>query len=257
MFRQLSLVAIFLILLFASCEDKETSSKNGKTLSPEALKAQQKEDSIQRARDSIFELRKKELAEDDKETKIEKNDMFPIAQEELIPTLTEYGKNNPETRVRIKTKFGNIDVQLYRDTPLHRANFIMLVKNDYFNDTFFHRVAPGFVIQGGNADNQITASNRGDVGNYLIPSEFDAGHKHTYGAFSAAKYAEQNVSKASSPFEFFIVMDKGGTPHLNNDHTVYGRVISGMDVAEKIAQVETGNSEWPIDNVEMDIEILD
>ena len=257
MFRQLSLVAIFLILLFASCEDKETSSKNGKTLSPEALKAQQKEDSIQRARDSIFELRKKELAEDDKETKIEKNPMFPIVQEELIPTLTEYGKNNPETRVRIKTKFGNIDVQLYRDTPLHRANFIMLVKNDYFNDTFFHRVAPGFVIQGGNADNQITASNRGDVGNYLIPSEFDAGHKHTYGAFSAAKYAEQNVSKASSPFEFFIVMDKGGTPHLNNDHTVFGRVTSGMDVAEKIAQVKTGNSEWPIDNVEMDIEILE
>lgn len=182
--------------------------------------------------------------------------MFPIVQEELIPTLTEYGKKHPENKVRIKTKFGNIDVQLYMDTPLHRANFIMLVKNDYFNNTFFHRVAPGFVIQGGNADNQITASSRGDVGDYLIPSEFDAGHKHTYGAFSAAKYAEQNVSKASSPFEFFIVMDKGGTPHLNNDHTVYGRVISGMDVAEKISQVETGNSEWPIDNIEMDIEIL-
>ncbi len=257
MFRQLSLVAIFLILLFASCEDKQTSSKNDKTLTPEALKAQQKEDSIQRARDSIFELRKKELAAEDKETRIEKNPMFPIAQEELIPTLTEYGKKNPETRVRITTNFGNIDVQLYRDTPLHRANFIMLVKNNYFNNTFFHRVAPGFVIQGGNADNQITASSRGDVGNYLIPSEFDAGHKHTYGAFSAAKYAEQNVSKASSPFEFFIVMDKGGTPHLNNDHTVFGRVTSGMDIAEKIAQVKTGNSEWPIDNVEMKIEILD
>ena len=257
MVRQLSLAAIFLILLFASCEDKETSSKNNDSTSPEMLKAQRKEDSIQRARDSIFELRKKELAEDKKKNKIEQNPMFPIAQEELIPTLTEYGKENPETRVRIKTKFGNIDVELYRDTPLHRANFIMLVKNDYFNETFFHRVAPGFVIQGGNADNQETASMRGDVGDYLIPSEFDAGHKHTYGAFSAAKYAEQNVSKASSPFEFFIVMDKGGTPHLNNDHTVFGRVVRGMDVAEKIAQVKTGNSEWPIDNVEMDIEILD
>lgn len=257
MFRNLSFIAIALILIFASCEDKESSSKDTTTLSPEELKAQKKQDSIQRARDSIFKLRKKELAEEKRESKIEQNPMFPIVQEELIPTLTEYGKKNPETRVRIKTNFGNIDVQLYRDTPLHRANFIMLVKNDYFNDTFFHRVAPGFVIQGGNADNQATASNRGDVGDYLIPSEFDAGHKHTYGAFSAAKYAEQNVSKASSPFEFFIVMDKGGTPHLNNDHTVFGRVISGMDVAEKIAQVKTGNSEWPIDNVEMDIEILD
>lgn len=256
MFRNLSFIAIALVLIFASCEDKESSSKENQNLSPEELKAQQKQDSIKRARDSIFELRKKELAEESRETKIEKNPMFPIAQEELIPTLTKYGKENRETRIRIKTKFGNIDVELYRDTPLHRANFIMLVKNNYFNDTFFHRVAPGFVIQGGNADNQITASNRGDVGNYLIPSEFDAGHKHTYGAFSAAKYAEQNVSKASSPFEFFIVIDKGGTPHLNNDHTVFGRVTSGMKVAEKIAQVKTGNSEWPIDNVEMDIEIL-
>jgi len=257
MFKNLSLVSILLVLVFASCEDKETSSEKNQTKSTEELKAQRKKDSLQQARDSIFELRKKELSQKDKRTKIEENSMFPIVQEKFIPTLTEYGKQNRENRVRIKTKFGNIDVQLYMDTPLHRANFIMLVKNNYFDDTFFHRVAPNFVIQGGNADNQITASNRGDVGNYLIPSEFDAGHEHSYGAFSAAKYAEQNVSKASSPFEFFIVMDKGGTPHLNNDHTVFGRVISGMDVAEKIAQVETGNSEWPIDNVEIDIEILE
>jgi len=256
MFKNLSLASIFLFLVFASCEDKETSSEKSQTKSAEELKAQRKKDSIQQARDSIFELRKKELTQEDKQTKIEQNPMFPIVQEELIPTLTDYGKKNGENKVRIKTNFGNIDVQLYMDTPLHRANFIMLVKNDYFNNTFFHRVAPGFVIQGGNADNQLTASNRGDVGNYLIPSEFDAGHKHTYGAFSAAKYAEQNVSKASSPFEFFIVMDKGGTPHLNNDHTVYGKVISGMEVAEKIAKVKTGDSEWPIDNIEMDIEII-
>ncbi|APG59778.1 peptidylprolyl isomerase [Christiangramia salexigens] len=259
MFRNISSIAIIsLVLVFASCEDKQSSShKTGKDLSPSELKAQKKEDSIKQARDSIFELRKQELARAEEESKIENNEIFPIAQEQLIPKLTEYGKKNQETRVRIKTKFGNMDVELYRDTPLHRANFIMLVKNKYFNDTFFHRVAPGFVIQGGNADNQSTASMRADVGNYLIPSEFDAGHKHSYGAFSAAKYAEQNVSKASSPFEFFIVMDKNGTPHLNNDHTVFGRVISGMDVAEKIAQVKTGESEWPINNVEMDIEILD
>jgi peptidyl-prolyl cis-trans isomerase A (cyclophilin A) len=256
MLRQLSFIAILFTLIFASCEDKQSSSKKGESLSPRELAEQQKKDSIQRARDSIFQLRKKELAKAEKKSPIEKNPMFPIAQEELIPTLTKYGKENPETRVRIKTKFGNIDVELFRDTPLHRANFIMLVKNEYFNDTYFHRVAPGFVIQGGNADNQSTANMRGDVGNYLIPSEFDAGHRHSYGAFSAAKYAEQNVSKASSPFEFFIVMDKDGTPHLNNDHTVYGRVIRGMEVAEKIAQVKTGVSEWPIDNVEMDIELL-
>jgi len=254
MLKNLSL--ILLVLFFASCEDKETSSEKNQTKSAEVLKAERRKDSIQQARDSIFELRKQELAERNKDSKIEENPMFPIVQEEFIPTMKEYGENNPENRIRIKTKFGNIDVQLYRDTPLHRANFIMLVKNNYFDDTFFHRVDPGFVIQGGNADNQTTVSNRGDIGNYLIPNEFDAGHRHTYGAFSAAKYAEQNVSKASSPFEFFIVMDKSGAPHLNNDHTVFGRVLSGMDAAEKIAKVKTGDSEWPIDNVEMEIEIL-
>lgn len=197
---------------------------------------------------------KKEVVD---ETDNAKNDRFPIPQEELIPFLTKYGKENPETRVRIITNFGNIEVKLFKDTPLHRANFIMLVKKNYFNSTFFHRVAPGFVIQGGNSDNKITPRKRAEIGGYLIPSEFDAGHKHTYGAFSAAKYSEQNVSKASSPFEFFIVMNKNGTPHLNNDHTVFGHVTKGMDVAEKIAKVETGQSEWPRDNVQMDIEIIE
>ncbi len=257
MFKRLSVIAILLVILCASCEDKESSSKNGSKPSPEELARQRKEDSIQRARDSIFEVRKKELQKDEKKNKFEQNPMFPIKQEELIPTLTEYGKKNPETKIRIKTKFGNIDVELYKDTPLHRANFIMLTKNDYFDDTYFHRVAPGFVIQGGNSDNQSTASMRADVGNYLIPSEFEAGHKHTYGAFSMAKYAEQNVSKASSPFEFFIVMDKNGAHHLDNEHTVFGRVIDGMDVAEKISQVKTVQSEWPLNNIEMDIDVID
>jgi len=216
-----------------------------------------KNDSITNARDSILKLRKAELKRSTATTKFEDQAMFPIAQEELIPVLRAYGDENKETRVRIKTKYGNIDVQLFEDTPLHRANFIMLAKNDYFDKTFFHRVAPGFVIQGGNADNQITASNRGDVGSYLIPSEYEAGYRHSYGAFSAAKYAEQNVSKASSPFEFFIVMDRNGTPHLDNDHTVFGRVIKGMDVAEKISQMPTAESEWPVTNIEMDVEVLD
>ena len=257
MFRKSLLLTIFSVLFFASCEDKQSSSEKSAKPTTEELQLQRKKDSTQQARDSILKVRKAEIKKANTKTEFEKNDMYPIAQEELMPVLRKYGNEHPETRIRIKTKFGNIDVQLYRDTPLHRANFIMLAKNDYFDNTFFHRVAPGFVIQGGNADNQITADNRGDVGGYLIPSEYEAGHQHSYGAFSAAKYAEQNVSKASSPFEFFIVMNKNGTPHLNNDHTVFGRVISGMDVAEKISQVETGESEWPVDNIEMDIEVLE
>ncbi|MBZ9731283.1 peptidylprolyl isomerase [Salegentibacter sp. JZCK2] len=248
----LSIFYFTLVLFFASCEDKESSSKNA------LEKASDKEEITQKTSklDSLKAKYSKAEEVSYQSDSIQSNEEFPIAQEELIPFLTQYGKENPETRVRILTSFGNIEVELYRNTPLHRANFIMLVKEGYFNSTFFHRVAPGFVIQGGNSDNAATPRKRSKIGSYLIPSEFDAGHKHTYGAFSAAKYSEQNVSKASSPFEFFIVIKENGTPHLNNDHTVFGRVTKGMDVAQKIAQVETGQSEWPIDNVEMDVEII-
>ncbi|SHG19901.1 peptidylprolyl isomerase [Salegentibacter echinorum] len=245
-----AVIFFFCILFFASCEDKESSKKKVPDTQEAPLKASKAELDSLKAKYG----EKKETVD---ETYAAKDDRFPIPQEELIPFLTQYGKENPETRVRIITSFGNIEVKLFKDTPLHRANFIMLVKNNYFNSTFFHRVAPGFVIQGGNSDNEATPRKRAEIGGYLIPSEFDAGHKHTYGAFSAAKYSEQNVSKASSPFEFFIVMDKNGTPHLNNDHTVFGQVTKGMDVAEKIAKVETGQSEWPRDNVQIDIEIIE
>lgn len=171
--------------------------------------------------------------------------------------MTEYGKENPEDKVRIETRFGNIDVQLFHDTPLHRANFIFLVKNDYFDETYFHRVAEGFVIQGGNSDNASTNRKRHYIGSYLVPSEADAGHTHTRGAFSAAKYSEQNVSKASSPYEFFIVQSESGAHHLDGDHTVFGRVIDGMDVVDEIAQVPTDSGEWPLNNIYMYIEILE
>lgn len=254
MYRILYCLVISLLLIFASCEDKESSlKKEPKELSEKAKKAQQKRDSLQKAQDSVLKARK---ASNQENAKIKNNPDFPIAQEELIPYLTKYGKENPENKVRIKTRYGNIEVTLYQDTPLHRANFIMLVKNGYFNETFFHRVAPDFVIQGGNSDNISTSSKRFKVGSYLIPSEFKAGHRHTRGAFSAAKFAEQNVSKASSPFEFFIVLHKNGSPHLNNDHTVFGRVTKGMDVVDKISEAKTGQSEWPVSNIQMQVEII-
>jgi peptidylprolyl isomerase len=178
-------------------------------------------------------------------------------QEELIPFLTQYGKENPEDKVRIKTRFGDIDVELYHDTPLHRANFIFLVKHDYFDDTFFHRVAEDFVIQGGNSDTPETNEKRHYIGDYLIPSEFEAGHRHVRGAFSAAKYAEQNVSKASSPYEFFIVQGERGAHHIDNDHTVFGRVIDGMNVVDSIAKVPVDGSEWPLKNIYIDAEIIE
>lgn len=243
------LILICVVMVFASCEDRKSSSQN--STDPPLEKPVQPDTA---ARDNT----KVEKVIEAEEEKKERREGPLLVQEELIPFYTEYGKKNTENIVRIKTRFGNIDVELFYDTPLHRANFIYLVKQDYFDETFFHRVSEGFVIQGGNSDNPDTNRKRHQIGDFLIPSEFEAGHRHVRGALAAAKYAEQNVSKASSPFEFYIVQDPDGAHHLNNDHTVFGRVISGMDVVDKINKVETDESEWPLTNIHiLEAEILE
>jgi peptidyl-prolyl cis-trans isomerase A (cyclophilin A) len=244
--RYLSILLSSLLLLTASCEDTEKSSKKE---SKQELKQSEK------VIDSVAKTREK--ATKNKKGKLLIQDEPDLVQEELIPYLMKYGKKHPENKIRIKTRFGDIDVLLYNDTPLHRANFLMLVNKGYFDGTFFHRVAKDFVIQGGNADNKETGVKRHNNGSYLIPSEFDAGYRHNRGAFSAAKYSEQNISKASSPYEFFIVQSDRGAHHLNNDHTVFGRVIKGMDVVDTIAQQPVGEGEWPMINIHMTVEILD
>jgi len=179
------------------------------------------------------------------------------SQAELKPFLKKYGKENLETKVRIKTRFGNIEIELFKDTPLHRANFIMLVKNEYFNTTQFHRVSPDFVVQGGNNDTKTTARNRQRMGKYLLPNESKKKYPHIRGAFSAAKYSKQNISKASSPFEFFIVQSHNGAHHIDGEHTVFGRVTKGMSVVDKINKVSVDGTEWPEENIYMKIEIIE
>lgn len=243
--HQIILFCSILTLLGASCEDTQKTRNKSKN--------QDSTGAVMKEIDSSEIIKKSEQLE---EQKLFLHEDPLIVQEKLIPFLTEFGKNNPENKFRISTTFGDIDVLLFNDTSLHRANMIFLIKEGYFNGTFFHRVANGFVIQGGNSDNKETSIKRNNIGSFLIPSEFEAGHKHFRGAFSAAKYAEQNVSKASSPFEFFIVQSERGAHHLDNDHTVYGRVINGMNVVDEIAKQPIGEGEWPLINIPITIEVI-
>ncbi len=248
MVRYLSALLLVCVLFLTSCEDKEKSKIISSETAPDSSSI-----TIDSAAISNNEIRK-EKEKADPWINIE----GPlIVQEELIPFLTEYGAENKETRIKIITRFGEIEVLLHNNTPLHRANFIYMAKLGYFDGTFFHRVAKGFVIQGGNSDNRDTSRKRNKIGSYLIPSEFEAGHRHTRGAFAAAKYAEQNVSKASSPFEFYIVQSPGGANHLDNDHTVFGRVVKGMDVVDAIAEEEVGEGEWPHLNIHIRMEVIE
>ncbi|WP_439129362.1 peptidylprolyl isomerase [Polaribacter sp.] len=212
---------------------------------------------------------KKENKQEKEATSIEKNKSKKKLEKKVVKRwdslnstnveafFTEYGKQNKENKVIIKTKFGNIKLRLYNDVPIHRANFIFLTKINYFNTTEFYRIARNFVIQGGNSDETYTVKQRRLYGNYRIQPEFKSHRRHKYGALAAARDWEDNPNKLSNPFEFYIVHNRNGAHHLNNEHTVFGEVISGFDTMDKMSKVKVGVDEWPLEDIRMTVEILD
>jgi peptidyl-prolyl cis-trans isomerase A (cyclophilin A) len=212
---------------------------------------------------------------------------FYLKTDNAVEFLTQYGKNNLETKVQITTTFGIIKLKLYEETPLHRANFLMLVKEGYFNDTYFYRVAKDFVIQGGNTDLEITQSKRSAIGKYAIPHEIQPLKLyHKRGALCAAREWQNNPEKMSDVYNFYIVqgvkmhklhLDKldrerewkipanqrakytssGGAPHLDGEHTVFGEVYEGLEVLKKIADVEVDAVEWPKVDIVMQVEVIE
>jgi cyclophilin family peptidyl-prolyl cis-trans isomerase len=201
-------------------------------------------------------LKKAPLKLEKKEKRIEKA-WDSLNKHNVTTFLTAFGEKNKETKILIRTDYGNIKIRLFKDTPLHRANFIFLTKIKYFDTTVFYRVAKNFVLQGGNSDNFQTVKDRYKYGNYKLPTEFRKNRKHKYGALEAARDWKKNPEKLSSPFEFYIVQNRKGAHHLNNEHTVFGEVISGFDTMDKIAKIKVGEDEWPEEDVNMKVEILD
>ena len=234
-----ALFFLSILLLNLSCEDTKSTKKAPL---------------VSAVKDTVKEI--KEVVEEVAPLGTPKNPFMPT-QEEVIPFLKAYGEANPETKIRIETSYGNIDLVLYKDTPLHRANFLLLVKEGYFDLTQFHRVALSFVIQGGNSDQYGMSKKRASMGSYLLPNEANSKYTHKRGALAAAKFPEQNISNASSPFEFYIVQPKRGAHHLNKAHTVFGRVVKGMDVVDKINQVPVDQSDWPLNDIDMKVYVLD
>ena len=201
----------------------------------------------------ISEPFKKSIIQKDKEIVKE----FKLNDENAIPFLFEYGKNNKENKVRIITSYGSIDIELFNDTPYHRANFIYLIKNKYFQGEYFHRVVKDFIIQGGNSDNISTSKKRRKIGRYLLPPDTKKGYKHHRGILSMPSSEIENPYKLASPYEFFIVQKKDGAYHLDKNYTAFGKVINGMNVVDLISNLETDKREWPIDNVRFNIEIIE
>jgi len=184
--------------------------------------------------------------------------------------------------VEIETSYGIIKIK-----PFHQENFLKLVSQNFYDDLLFHRVIEGFMIQAGdpNSRNALPAQplGQGDLG-YTIPAEFNKDLFHKKGALAAARLPDNmNPNKESSASQFYIVQGRkysgaeldymersgthikftdeqrkiytttGGTPQLDYSYTVFGEVIEGMDVIDKIASVETDRRDRPLKDIRLKI----
>jgi cyclophilin family peptidyl-prolyl cis-trans isomerase len=174
--------------------------------------------------------------------------------------------------VEMKTTKGNIQFELYNNTPEHQENFLKLMKLDYYNSTLFHRVINGFVVQGGSPDSRNAPTGKyvggGGTGYTIQPELFEA-YVHTKGALAAARLPdEQNPNKESSGCQFYFVhgrtlndnqinefeknkglvytnqqrkllKEQGGSPQLDREYTVFGHIFSGFEVLDSIAVQKT------------------
>ena len=205
--------------------------------------------------------------------------------------------------VLMQTSYGDVELKLYDETPLHKANFLKLVSEGFYDGVLFHRVIANFMIQGGDPMSKTAQPSdmlgNGDVG-YTIPAEFcTPAIYHKKGVLAAARQGDAvNPKKESSGCQFYIVVGKvftddeldnlergkkmklsvdsalvqsghfesyykftpeqreayktvGGTPHLDGEYTVFGEVVKGLDIIEKISVVQTGRMNRPIEDVKI------
>ena len=203
----------------------------------------------------------------------------------LIMSISSCDTGEKFTYAMVETEMGNMKLKLYNDTPRHRDNFIKLAKEGFYDDLLFHRIISGFMLQGGDPDSKGAAPDKrlggGGLG-YTI--EHEIGRPHIKGALAAARTS--NPEKRSSSCQFYIVQGRkqsdgqldqfqsqkgityseeqrklykeiGGTPMLDMEYTVYGEVVEGMDVIDKICAVQTAPGDRPIEDVKMKVRIVE
>jgi len=208
-----------------------------------------------------------------------------ISDKNVVKRLTAYGLKNPETIVNIYTSKGKIRIKLFKNTPLHRANFILLAKTGYFNHALFSRVTKKFMAQFGGSYDDVQRNIQDTIGNYTIPSEMSHHHFHKKGALAAARSYHNNPDKRSAADEFYFVEgqkfsdltldhyayenkykftatqrkyynNNPGAAHIDGEHTVFGQIIEGFNIVKKLTHVDTDSQDWPITDIYVDSAIV-
>ena len=151
---------------------------------------------------------------------------------------------------QIKTRMGEVLFWLYDETPTHKASFIKLANEAYWDTLTFNRVINNFVAQGGCPD---TPAGFADSP-YLLKPEFNPAIKHVYGAVGAGR--DNNKDKLSAGCQFYIVQNKAGLARLDNNYTVFGQVFKGMDVIDAIVAVKTDTTNTPLSPIKLDVNVL-
>ncbi len=218
---------------------------------------------------------------------------IPTTPETIDKINTDTMTNETDDKqyyVKISTTFGDMVVKLYNETPKHRDNFLKLAKEGFYNDLLFHRVIKDFMVQGGDPESR-GANMQKQLGSggpgYTIPAEIKGDLYHKKGALSAARQSDQvNPRKESSGSQFYVVQGKkysdaelqqmemqtrsvmspeakkiyrevGGTPFLDNNYTVFGEVVKGMEVIDKIAAVKIMPGDRPASDVKMKMTVVE
>jgi peptidyl-prolyl cis-trans isomerase B (cyclophilin B) len=207
-------------------------------------------------------------------------DIATLTDSTAPAALLAYGRQYPGSEVLFETRLGKIRVKLYDDTPIHKANFLLLARRGVFDETVFNRVIKGFAVQGGQTSESRTIVLR----RYRLPPEVRPNHFHFKGALGMARYDdEENPQRLSSNTDFYFTLGKkltpaeakaaasrpltpaqlsvyatqGGVPALDGFYTVFGEVIEGLDVVEKISQVPVNpNDKWPDQDVGMKVTVI-
>ena len=176
-----------------------------------------------------------------------------LALDSLV-TATDIWENLPdEPLLDIRTNMGTITVRLYGNTPKHRANFLKLAKSNFYDSLLFHRVISGFMVQAGDPDSKGAPAGvqlgHGGPG-YTIPSAFRKEYYHKKGALAAARLGDAaNPYRESSGSQFYIVQDEAACIHLDDQYTVFGETVKGLDVIDRIANVATDPYNRPLKDV--------